>query len=205
MAQMYKVFIKHQPVQFINPEQAQLTGSSDIIVHEPTKEKVRFYVEKIEENKIIGDIYFISNQPEKVFFDFCSLYTSIDAAGGIIKNTKGEILFIFRLGTWDLPKGKANQGEDARETALREVEEETGVKNAEITGELTPTYHTYTIDDKRILKKTRWFEMKCPDGQNLVPQFEEDITELKWVSIDQIQSILNNTYPSLIELLRSVI
>ncbi|MEI6766546.1 MAG: NUDIX domain-containing protein [Bacteroidota bacterium] len=162
-------------------------------------------MEKIEQHELTGNINFVSSQPEKLFENFCSLYKLIEAAGGIIKNTEGQLLFIFRLGTWDLPKGKANEGEDARETALREVEEETGVQNAEITVELPSTYHTYSISGKRILKKTRWFEMKCPEQQNLIPQIEEDITGLKWFSPNQIQEVLDNTYPSLIPLLRSVI
>ena len=49
------------------------------------------------------------------------------AGGGKVYNPKNEILFIFRNGKWDLPKGKAEAKETINLTALREVEEETGI------------------------------------------------------------------------------
>lgn len=55
------------------------------------------------------------------------------AGGGLVYNKNGEVLFIFRNGKWDLPKGGSDKGEDIEDTAIREVEEETGVKGLSIT------------------------------------------------------------------------
>src|SRR4051812_48020306 len=59
-------------------------------------------------------------------------FTIIRAAGGLVVNDGGEMLFIFRRGKWDLPKGKLEEGEDLEECAVREVEEETGLKNVKL-------------------------------------------------------------------------
>ncbi|MEI7526764.1 MAG: NUDIX domain-containing protein, partial [Mariniphaga sp.] len=74
------------------------------------------------------------------FRDFISMFKYIPAAGGLVKNEKGEFLFIHRLGFWDLPKGKIDKKDlreplssigdnpSARNAAIREVKEETGLK-----------------------------------------------------------------------------
>ena len=60
----------------------------------------------------------------------------IQAAGGLVNNEKDEILMIFRRGKWDLPKGKLDKGETLEECAVREVEEETGLKKLQLTSTL---------------------------------------------------------------------
>ncbi len=135
---------------------------------------------------------------------FNSLFIRIEAAGGIVRNNKEEYLFIRRLGVWDLPKGKLHKKEIATEGALREVEEETGLKNLVINKELPSTFHIYKDrDGKAILKETYWFEMMCHDSQILVPQLEEDITEVKWFSASEINIPVQNTYASLRHLLQT--
>jgi len=135
---------------------------------------------------------------------FNSLFTRIEAAGGIVRNNKAEYLFIRRLGVWDLPKGKLHKNEIATEGALREVEEETGLKNLVINKELPSTFHIYEDrDGKAILKETYWFEMMCHNSQILVPQLEEDITEVKWFSASEINIPVLNTYTSLRHLLQT--
>ncbi|MCX6248435.1 MAG: NUDIX domain-containing protein [Bacteroidetes bacterium] len=135
--------------------------------------------------------------------DFFSLFKRIEAAGGWVKNERGERLFIFRLGKWDLPKGKLSGKEKVEEAALREVMEETGLKKVLITGPLPSTYHIYTRKGKQILKQTRWFEMEADSKQSLVPQTEEDISEVKWVKKKDVEKVLLNSYGSIIELVRS--
>ena len=56
----------------------------------------------------------------------------IKAGGGLVKNEKGEVLFMFRKGKWDLPKGKLDPGETMDACAVREVMEETGVSGLSI-------------------------------------------------------------------------
>src|SRR5579862_407678 len=69
--------------------------------------------------------------------------TLIEAAGGAVENAKGQFLFIYRNGKWDLPKGKLEKGEGKRAGAVREVEEECGIKVSSIGARVCKTYHTY--------------------------------------------------------------
>jgi 8-oxo-dGTP pyrophosphatase MutT (NUDIX family) len=125
----------------------------------------------------------------------------VKAAGGIVINENQEMLFILRLGKWDLPKGKLDSGETIEECATREVEEETGLKNVQIKSFLLTTYHTYKERGKFILKETYWYTMKINGDQKLVPQTEEDILDLKWVRKEGLGEILKNTYPSIKDVL----
>ena len=141
---------------------------------------------------------------------FFSHYTVVLAAGGVVKNERDEILFIYRRGKWDLPKGKMNEesgvrnekwemknDEFSRIEALREVKEETGLKEVSIVRKLKPTYHIYSEKGDRILKKTFWFEMYAPGDQSVTPQAEEAITDVRWFSINRLDQVLKNTYESL--------
>ena len=135
---------------------------------------------------------------------FNKMFTRIDAAGGIVRNRKEEYLFIKRFGIWDLPKGKLYKLESVEDGALREVTEETGLTNLTITKQLPSTYHIYTDRKGReILKETYWFEMMCNEDQLLVPQLEEDITEVKWFTAGELDIPLQNTYASIRQLLES--
>jgi 8-oxo-dGTP pyrophosphatase MutT (NUDIX family) len=124
----------------------------------------------------------------------------IIAAGGIVENEQGQILFQFRRGKWDLPKGKLDEGENIEACALREVEEETGLQNIQL-GELVgTTIHYYNERGVDIEKETFWYAMKVTGKQNLVPQLEEDITELKWVSEHELAPFLQDTYQNIIDI-----
>ena len=117
---------------------------------------------------------------------FNSMFTRIAAGGGIVRNLKQDYLFINRLGKWDLPKGKLHKNEPAVEGALREVMEETGLTTLSVIKPLPSTFHIYTDrKGKEILKETYWFEMLCTEDQLLVPQLEEDITEVRWFAPDE--------------------
>jgi 8-oxo-dGTP pyrophosphatase MutT (NUDIX family) len=127
----------------------------------------------------------------------------IHAAGGMVINERGEVLFMFRRGKWDLPKGKQDRGETLEACALREVEEETGVRNLEIKKFLMITEHFYQERGESILKKSHWYLMSCSSAQKLVPQTEEDITELRWIGPADIKIVERNTYPAILDVLRS--
>jgi len=133
---------------------------------------------------------------------FTNFFTPVIAAGGIVRNFNNEYLFIKRLGLWDLPKGKLNKNETKTDGAIREVNEETGLVNLTITKQLPSTFHIYT--DRKgndVLKETYWFEMYCDRQQQLVPQLEEDITEVRWFTKDELHIPVNHTYASLRNLL----
>jgi len=133
---------------------------------------------------------------------FNSMFTRIEAAGGIVRSPENEYLFIKRLGKWDLPKGKLHKKETAHTGAIREVTEETSLTDLSITKKLPSTFHIYSDrKGKEVLKETFWFEMTCERNQILIPQTEEYITEVRWFSADELHIPLHNTYASLKNLL----
>lgn len=132
---------------------------------------------------------------------FGKLFHRIDAAGGIVKNDNGETLFIRRYGMWDLPKGKLEKGEAPLQGAVREVQEETGLRELEILHPLPSTFHIYTGRHyERILKETSWFRMLAPGVQQVIPQTEEDISEIRWVKKENLGEYVAGTYASLRDL-----
>ncbi len=138
---------------------------------------------EIEQVKIVG------KDLQKLQNDFASIFKQIDAAGGIVFNEANEALLIFRNNKWDLPKGKVEKGEGIKDAAIREVTEETGVKQISIqapillpTNQNNVTYHTYYNNKRqRMLKSTYWYRMYCPEAENGTPQLEEGITKVAWI------------------------
>ena len=149
------------------------------------------------QKKTFSNLFLFGYDAEKMFTDFCELFTCINAAGGIVENADGKILFIKRMGLWDFPKGKIESGETNEYAAIREVEEETGVANLKILSELNPTYHIYHHHDKMVLKKTFWFKMTTNFKGNLIPQTKEDIELAEWKSKNEAETLLQNSYRSL--------
>jgi len=132
---------------------------------------------------------------------FSSCFKSINAGGGVVLNEKGEFLAIKRNGIWDLPKGKMKKGEDFETTALREVEEETGLSGLKTVGLLLSTFHTYPLKDQMILKETQWFEMRWNGSGKPVLQSEEGITDFRWVKPGECDFIKQNSYASILDVL----
>lgn len=131
---------------------------------------------------------------------FRKQYKLVLAGGGLVRNNKEKILFIFRNRKWDLPKGKAEAGELIEETALREVKEECGLRDLGIICHIIDTYHTYDIKGSRKLKKTSWYKMYSNEKEP-VPQVEEGITRIKWIKGEKLSRIYENTYPSILDVL----
>ena len=148
-------------------------------------------------------LYLIHNNIDELFGYVAPCFKYIEAAGGLVTLPDGRLLLIKRLGKWDLPKGKAEKGESLQETAIREVMEECGLKTSpEITGEPLHTYHTYHRNGAHVLKHTAWFAMRYEGGdKTLHPQYDEDITEAVWMSADQLDIVLQNTYESIKQVL----
>lgn len=140
----------------------------------------------------------------KLKASFFKHFTLIRAAGGLVKNKEGKILLIFRLGKWDLPKGKLEDNESLEECAIREVQEETGLKKIEIRNLIKVSYHIYTQFGKRILKETHWYAMNATENEKLTPQTEEDITEIIWATKADLNKYISNSYPNVIEILETV-
>ncbi len=129
----------------------------------------------------------------------------IVAAGGLVINEKNEILFIFRRQHWDLPKGKLDEGETIEACAVREVQEETGLKKVEIISFLCKTYHEYFDKwiNEDVIKESWWYLMKSDSSEILIPQTEEDIEKIIWVDESVVGFYLNSSYPSIKEVINS--
>lgn len=134
---------------------------------------------------------------------FWKKFNLIQAGGGAVWNQNDALLFIHRRGKWDLPKGKLDPGESIETCAVREVEEETGIRST-IRRHLLNTYHTYHENGKFMLKETFWYEMKAADTESSKPQTEEDITAIEWLAKTDWQKIESNTFPSIKDVLAAL-
>lgn len=129
----------------------------------------------------------------------------IIAGGGVVVNEKNQVLFIYRRKKWDLPKGKLDPGEDIKACAIREVMEETGIRNLTIGNLIIATTHSYEENGLNMQKETHWFEMKASTVDNpiLTPQLEEDIEKIEWVSLENLEEYLSETYATIQQVLNS--
>lgn len=129
-------------------------------------------------------------------------FVVVKAGGALVLNEKKQILFIFRRGKWDLPKGKLDKGETLEQCAVRETEEETGLKNLKLDRPLLTTYHTYDENGRHILKETYWYLLHSSSNETPVPQTSEDIEIVKWISTPNLHEVLGNTYPSIRDVIK---
>lgn len=123
------------------------------------------------------------------------MFKVIKAAGGIVAK-ENQWLMIYRRKKWDLPKGKLDKGESSKLAAVREIEEETGVK-ALIQKKICTTWHTYTFNNSKILKRTKWYLLECVDDSKMNPQADEEIEKLEWVTPPKAQNLLINSFSSI--------
>lgn len=121
----------------------------------------------------------------------------VTAAGGMVVNDKKEILFIYRNRRWDLPKGKTEKNESIEESAIREVEEETGVQGLEIKRFITKTYHVFRRKGKLRIKETYWYEMYTEYDGDLTPELSEGIKKAKWKNFEKSQKALKKSYANI--------
>lgn len=189
---MYKIYIGEVPVLLIerkNLAAHQKDPLRDLVVFHQPKQRNNLYqvIDNLEKwSGKYDSVLIVSHQLEQLKEDFFSIYEVLPAAGGVVQNEQGEILSIFRLGHWDLPKGKLEEGESLEESAIREVEEETGIQNIQLGDFLGHTYHTYNSKKgKRLLKDTAWYKMSSQD-QELTPQTEEGIEQVTWMPLEKL-------------------
>ncbi len=201
-----KVYFDKKPVFLcdeIDPSLKEILHHPDAVyIDEISSPAINSLLHEIKKEEFHAGVLWHSDLAllKKSFFKH---FTLIDAAGGVVKNDKNELLFIRRLGKWDLPKGKTEAGESAPEAAVREVTEETGVESLKIIKDLGETYHTYDAFGKHFLKTTSWYLMECPSGQVVKPQVEEDITEISWIPVKEIDTPMADTYESIKDVLAS--
>jgi 8-oxo-dGTP pyrophosphatase MutT (NUDIX family) len=211
--QMYKIFVNDKPVYFSSHDDLGLLFSqSNEIKNFPLFEHVNDLAAiqsalGLLSSTSVNGVIFSANNVKTLKDLFFSNFKLVVAAGGVVQNENHHLLMIYRRGKWDLPKGKQDKGETIDETALREVTEETGVSDLQIVSKINLytwqqpcTYHCYTEKEKRLIKATHWFEMRCPD-QALVPQAEENIEMAVWADAKSLQFMESNTFGAIRDVL----
>lgn len=189
---MYKVFINDKPL-FLTNEIEKETDFQLFLLESADINKI---IVKYYQNKIQKAILY--HPDEKAILKKLKEKIPVNkAGGGLVKNKNGEILFIFRNGKWDLPKGGIEKNETIDETAIREVEEETGCKNLEIKKKLQKTYHIFKRNGDYKLKITHWFEMYTEYDGPLEGQIEEGIEKVAWLKPEEIPEALENSYENI--------
>lgn len=162
------------------------------------------FISYLQKNKIEGlkSIVFMVSDEAKTKKELKKNFIHIKAAGGIATNDKDEKLLIKRLGFWDLPKGKADQGEKSKQTAKREVEEECGVK-VKVGKKICTTWHTYSIKGKIALKQTKWYSLKSISDKKMKPQHDEGIEEVVWMNKQDLKKAMENSYASIVHVVKT--
>ena len=200
---MYKVFYNDSPVILTDSLPEAKSGESGRVVlinsRMDLKEAVNHFLKAPTSQPVA--IYNNGNI-QKLLDDFISLFWYLEASGGIVRNTSGERLFIYRFGRWDLPKGKIEKNETPSAAAIREVSEETGITGHHLVAELPSTFHIYEHKGKKVLKRTYWNAMAYAGSAIPVPQLEEGITRAEWFEKSKLSTILSSTYASLHDLIR---
>ncbi|MDP4162603.1 MAG: NUDIX domain-containing protein [Bacillota bacterium] len=201
---MYKVFINHKTI-FLTQEISDLKLEvEDVLAHPHSKSALIDEYHRFINNPFALRLYLHEpDHPNQLYRDFLSMFVKIEAAGGLVLNSSGQFLFIFRYGKWDLPKGKIEPFEKKNEAALREVEEETAIGDLAIIHPLIRTRHLYEEKRKQCMKLTWWYFMKTSTQSLPVPQSEEGITKAQWIDRDNLNEVMKNTYPSIIEVIKS--
>ncbi|MGL2967457.1 NUDIX hydrolase [Flavobacterium sp. XGLA_31] len=189
---MYKVFVNDKPL-FLTNEIAKETDFQLFLLESIDIEQL---IIKMFQNKI-QKAYLYYPDEKAILKKLKEKIPVCKAGGGLVYNKKGEVLFIFRNGKWDLPKGGIEKNEEIEYTALREVEEETGVNRLLITHKLQKTYHIFKRGGKYKLKITHWFEMQSGFEGELVPQTKEGIEKAAWLNPEQVKEALKNSYENI--------
>ena len=184
---MYKVFINKLSI-ILTTKNKSLSQENSFLLSSITLNEI---LKKVRKHK---KIFLYHPKKSELLRVFKSKIKVIFASGGIVKNDNNQILFIYRRGKWDLPKGKAEKGESIRETAVREVIEETGIEKLKIDKYFSNTFHIVRNNKKYFLKETSWFLMSSNFKGKLKPQLNEGIKSVKWKTFDDAKKIKKKTY-----------
>ncbi len=201
-----KIYFSDKPLFLcdqITPEiEPYLQHDDAIFIDELNVHTVKAMIHEMQQEKIHAGV-FLHEDFDFLKKSFLKKFTVLQAAGGLVKNEKGENLLIHRRGKWDLPKGKLDEGESLEECAVREVQEETGIKEVILQKPLLITWHTYHQGTYFILKESHWYLMEAPGKQSLTPQTEEDIEEVRWVADAELPGYFSDSFPSVVDVLQT--
>lgn len=189
---MYKVFVNDKPIVLTTMVEKEAGFKN-------------YFLKTVDLNKVVKElnktalkeVRLIHRNEDKLLKKFLKKLPNVIAGGGKVYNEKGDILFIYRNDKWDLPKGKTEKNESIELTAIREVEEETGVSGLEIIKPLETTYHVFRRNGRNKIKITYWFEMKTSYNGSLAPQEDEGITQVAWLDEAQTKKALENSYANI--------
>lgn len=196
---MHKIYFDRRTIIICRPEEATLSDPNAVEFHFKQPSDISALVEMFELSSTLEKIYIPSVESEDCYKKICGEFREVNAAGGLVENRRGDYLLIKRDGLWDLPKGHQEAGEDIKVTALREVQEETGVDDLSLDDLICVTDHCYKRNGIWHLKHTWWYRMYYLKPLDLTPQTEEDITKAAWVAKSSLPPFLKNTYPSIKE------
>ena len=199
---MHKIYFEKRCIVICSPSDQVLADPNAVEFHPGERLGLHTLVGMFEASQSLSRIFIPAEDTESVYKSLCSEFREVNAAGGLVCNRRGDYLLISRNGLWDLPKGHQEAGEDISVTALREVQEETGVDKLKLRGLICVTDHCYLRGGIWHLKHTWWYDMLYTDPVDLTPQREEDITKAAWVARSSLPPYLKNTYPSIQEVFR---
>jgi len=192
-----KIYFENKPL-FLCDEiddelQPYVRHDDAVFIDELNTHTIKTILHEMNQPQVHAGVFLHKNF-EELKQSFFKKFHLVKAAGGLVVNESSEILFIFRRGKWDMPKGKLDIKESMEFCAEREVKEETGLYSVTLVSPLLVTYHTYSEGTRHILKETHWFYMTAKNNQLLQPQTEEEITDIKWVNSTELEKYLSNAY-----------
>lgn len=203
---MYKININEQLL--ILSKELYEQASDNILTIEYTGQSINLIkiIHLLEESSVnYSYINIYTYDIKRLWDDFTGICKIVSAAGGVVKSPSNNILAIYRRGSWDLPKGKIENGESIEEAAIREVEEETGIQVQSIGEKITTTYHTYrSKSGKLILKPSHWYYMTSEESE-LIPQTEEDIEKAIWIKAEELLALEEPIYSTIADVVESTI
>jgi len=202
MAQKYKVFLFGNVIVFTN--KTDLHRKTDILYELTDSEDFKSLVFDYLTKRKGHHVRVVCTDVERVWSNFCQWFEVRRAAGGLVVNADGDYLFIRRKGLWDIPKGHIEHGESSKDGGLREVTEECGISGMQIERLICTTWHTYYIDNQPVLKSTDWYLMRYNGPLMLKPQTDEDITEAAWVKPGNVDTLLENSFSSIPEVVKQL-
>ena len=199
---MHKIYFEKRCLLICPPDEQVLTNPNAVLVNINEGSQVHDLINMFEVSDSLGLVYIPSEDTERTYRLICDEFKEVNAGGGLVRNRRGDYLLIKRNGLWDLPKGHQEDGEDIQVTALREVEEETGIPQLELGQLICVTDHCYRRNDIWHLKHTWWYEMLYCEPTDLTPQKEEDISKAACVAKSSLPAFLTNTFPSIQEVFK---
>jgi ADP-ribose pyrophosphatase YjhB (NUDIX family) len=203
MERRYDVYIEGRLLVIADAPPETVVPAGMQVLPVDSEHRLNEALERLEQPGNEGGLWLHPEGSELLWDLFSKRYRFVQAAGGAVQDEHGRLLVIKRLGRWDLPKGKVDEGEGIPEAALREVEEECGIDDLKIREPLAVTWHTYERKGKRHLKRTDWFLMEGSSEKSLTPETEEDIEEVRWMTRDEVARMKEETYPSLVRVLEA--